>query len=203
MRATLFFASLAAASALAPSAPTAPTLLSRRAWAAGSSAAALMGISRPARAAEPTFEKTPSGLEFMDVRLGDVDPIDDRLGIKVISDSTKVIVDYKIWTGGFDETLIESSAARNRMPLLFTIGTGAVNRAVDEMVRDMRQGGVRRFRIPAKFDATSLLRDELYVQIRLRDIKGPSRGGAICAVPPNGRVGPSILCQPGAAVMLV
>ena len=79
----------------------------------------------------------------------------------------------------------------------------AVNRAVDEMVRDMRQGGVRRFRIPAKFDATSLLRDELYVQIRLRDIKGPSRGGAICAVPPNGRVGPSILCQPGAAVMLV
>lgn len=196
MRVTLFFASLAAASALAPSAPTAPTVLSRRAWATGSSAAALMGISQSAWAVEPMFEKTPSGLEFMDVRLGNYSE-------KVIGDATKVIVDYKIWTGGFDGTLIESSAERNRMPMLFTIGTGAVNRAVDEMVRDMRQGGVRRFRIPAKFDATSLVRDELFVQIRLRDIKGPSKGGAICAVPPNGRVMPSILCQPGAAVMLV
>ena len=81
------------------------------------------------------------------------------------------------------------------MPFLFTVGTGAVNKAIDETVRDMKPGGVRRLVVPAKFDKG--LDEEVYVQLRLRAIKGTSSFN-ICAVPPAGRVSASKLCQEGA-----
>ena len=94
-----------------------------------------------------------------------------------------------------EEPYIETSADRNRMPFLFTVGTGAVNRAIDDAVRGMKPGGTRRLVVPAKFDKG--IDEEVYVQMRLRAIKGTSSFN-ICAVPPNGRVTPSVFCQEGA-----
>ena len=68
-------------------------------------------------------------------------------------------------------------------------------RAIDDAVRGMKPGGTRRLVVPAKFDKG--IDEEVYVQMRLRAIKGTSSFN-ICAVPPNGRVTPSVFCQEGA-----
>ena len=64
----------------------------------------------------------------------------------------QVIVDYQLRRGGFEGEKIEASDDRDRMPFLFTVGTGAVNKALDEGVRGMAPGGVRRVIIPKGFD---------------------------------------------------
>ena len=168
-----------------------PTL-TRRSWgqdlARFAAASALAPrLASPAAAAEPLIKAT-AGYSYYDVKEGVV--TDKDIGAK-----TQVIVDYEIRRGGFDGPAIETSADRNRMPFLFTVGTGAVNRAIDDAVRGMKPGGTRRLVVPAKFDKG--IDEEVYVQMRLRAIKGTSSFN-ICAVPPSGRVTPSVFCQEGA-----
>ena len=104
--------------------------------------------------ASPAMRTSASGIQYVDLRVGNF------TNGREIREETMVILDYRIWKSAFGgdagARLVESSDDRNRMPLLFTVGTGAINRAVDEMVRDMKQGGVRRFVIPPKFGPNRL-----------------------------------------------
>ena len=117
-----------------------------------------------------------------------------RTGLKAIADKTQLVIDYTVFRAD-GTTALESSKDTRRMPFAFTVGTGAVHRAIDEAVRDMKPGDVRRVAVPAGYDKGSQISEAVVVQIRLRNIKGPSELN-ICAVPPI-EVGPSILCQPG------
>ena len=117
---------------------------------------------------------------------------------KVVEDKRQVIIDYTIRTGGFDGEVVETSFEKLRQPLLFTVGTGAVNPALDEMVRTMRPGGTRRVKVPASYNL--IPGKEAYLSVRLRTIKGPSSFN-ICVVPlPTrfGRADKGLLCQEGA-----
>ena len=152
--------------------------------------------------ASPAMRTSASGIQYVDLRVGNF------TNGREIREEMMVILDYRIWKSAFGgdagARLVESSDDRNRMPLLFTVGTGAINRAVGEMVRDMKQGGVRRFVIPPKFGPSSFVREELFVEVRLRNVKGQPVGlRSFCAVPPNGKVEASMLCEPGSAVKTI
>ena len=185
--------SLATTDALAPG----TTALTRRAWAERAAslvaAGASLALAPPdaladgANVAAPTARKLSSGLEYTDLRTGGSTD-------KAIADKTQLVIDYTVFRAD-GTTALESSKDTRRMPFAFTVGTGAVHRAIDEAVRDMKPGDVRRVAVPAGYDKGSQISEAVVVQIRLRNIKGPSELN-ICAVPPI-EVGPSILCQPG------
>ena len=122
-----------------------------------------------------------------------------QFGSSYIAPKVQINVDYAIYKGGFDGTVVESSSDKGRIPLRFTVGTGAVNPAVDEAVRTMIPGEVRRVVVPAKFDLDkSGSKEPLYLQLRLRTIKGPSSFN-VCAAPPvTTKIPASVICEPGA-----
>ena len=147
-----------------------PTL-TRRSWgrprAVRGGVGARARLASPAAAAEPLIKAT-AGYSYYDVKEGVV--TDKDIGAK-----TQVIVDYEIRRGGFDGPAIET-ARPNRMPFLFTVGTGAVNRAIDDAVRGMKPGGTRRLVVPAKFDKG--IDEEDVVQMRAARHQGHVRASA-------------------------
>ena len=67
-----------------------------------------------------------------------------------IARGSQINVDYTLRTKSFDGPVFESSEDEDRkIPLRFTVGTGAVTPAMDEAVATMKRGGVRRVVIPA------------------------------------------------------
>ena len=56
---------------------------------------------------------------------------------------TQLVIDYTVFRAD-GTTALESSKDTRRMPFAFTVGTGAVHKAIDEAVRDMKPGDVRR-----------------------------------------------------------
>ena len=115
-----------------------------------------------------------------------------------IANGVQINCDYSISTGSFDGPVVESSTEPGRLSLRFTVGTGAVNPALDEAVRGMKPGEVRRVIVPAKFNLDkSGSKDPLYLQLRLRTIKASSFN--ICCRPPGKNPPPiSVMCEPGA-----
>jgi FKBP-type peptidyl-prolyl cis-trans isomerase len=104
------------------------------------SAAPLLGLvaagpETPA-GGEGAWQKSPSGLETLDVKAGD--------GVEARSGST-VDVHYTGWLD--DGTEFDSSRGRGK-PLTFRLGAGMVIRGWDEGIAGMRPGGVRKLRIP-------------------------------------------------------
>ena len=92
------------------------------------------GGGPPAVSGEPT--KTASGLQFIDIKVGD--------GASPQTGQT-VVVHYTGWLA--DGTKFDSSVDRGQ-PLSFIIGTGKVIKGWDEGVATMKVGGKRRLIIP-------------------------------------------------------
>ncbi len=182
-----------AASSLSSSPP--PSTTRRTAIAAGVGFLGLGGAGggfRPASAAAAAA--AAGGLqEVEDTVLGNTGDMD-----KFVEDKRQLIIDYNIREEGFEGPIVETSKDPLRQPLLFTVGTGAVNPALDEMVRTMRPGGTRRAKVPASYNL--IPGKDAYLTIRLRAIKGPSSFN-ICVVPlptRKGRADKGLLCQEGA-----
>jgi len=92
------------------------------------------GGGPPAVSGEPT--KTASGLQFIDIKVGD--------GASPQTGQT-VVVHYTGWLA--DGTKFDSSVDRGQ-PFSFIIGTGKVIKGWDEGVATMKVGGERRLIIP-------------------------------------------------------
>merc|ERR1719408_54237 len=113
--------------------------------------------------AEPDYTTTESGLKYYIVKKAVSE------SGSYIADGVQINCDYSISTGSFDGNVIESSTDPGRLSLRFTVGTGAVNPALDEAVRGMKPGEVRRVVVPAKFNLDKSGSNEpLYLQLRLR-----------------------------------
>lgn len=130
------------------------------------------------------FVKSAIAATFQDVVVGE-----DFFQGRPYKDKTAVIVGYEVRTGSHDGPLVESSNDKKKMPILFTLGTGAVVPAADDVIRTMRPGGIRRFEFDK--DGTTY-----YVTMRLRAVKGFSNFN-VCTAAPQQRQ-PPLLCEPGA-----
>ena len=85
-----------------------------------------------------TMQKSESGLEWQDIKVGD--------GESPTSGKT-VVVHYTGWLT--DGKKFDSSKDRNE-PFSFSIGVGQVIKGWDEGVMSMKKGGIRKLFIPAK-----------------------------------------------------
>ena len=181
-----------AASSLSSSPP--PSTTRRTAIAAGVGFLGLGGAGGGFRPASAAAAAAAGGLqEVEDTVLGNTGDMDE-----FVEDKRQLIIDYNIREEGFEGPIVETSKDPLRQPLLFTVGTGAVNPALDEMVRTMRPGGTRRAKVPASYNL--IPGKDAYLTIRLRAIKGPSSFN-ICVVPlptRKGRADKGLLCQEGA-----
>ena len=162
---TLLALTTFAAAALRPSAS--PLQLSRRAAAAMAGLGPMLLPSRGARALEETvrmpglngpgksktffsdFELSATGLQFKDYKLGA--GAAPKLGDKVSLEWTGVTVGYQ---GRYFETRNKPKGGAFaddgflQEPLAFTVGDGMVIPAIDEAVRGMASGGIRRIIVP-------------------------------------------------------
>lgn len=85
---------------------------------------------------------------------------------KTRSDLERVSIAWTVWRGGFDKEVIESGSGS------FAIGDHAANDAVDELVRTMGDGSVRRATIPASFNFDDSPSRPTYLEL---EILGPRR----------------------------
>ena len=117
-----------AASSLSPSPP--PSTTRRTAIAAGVGFLGLGGAGGGFRPASAAAAAAAGGLqEVEDTVLGNTGDMD-----KFVEDKRQLIIDYNIREEGFEGPIVETSKDPLRQPLLFTVGTGAVNPALDEMI---------------------------------------------------------------------
>ncbi|KAH8051244.1 peptidyl-prolyl cis-trans isomerase [Aureococcus anophagefferens] len=124
---------------------------SRRALLAGAAAAAT--LAQLPRAAVAESKKSADGLEWTDVKVGDV------VG-KVAAAGDTVTIDYVAWLGGFDGR----EFSRFEKPIKVTLGEGKIVKGLEAALSDgMRPGGVAAGTIVPP-GAT------LYFEVRLRTI---------------------------------
>jgi len=136
-------------------------------------------IAQPAWPADSKYEKvrytrTASGLLYFDKPRGSgfddrpcragcletlwaydpADPVDDPSAPVLNGVGKEVIIDYRVRRGGpaFDGDPVALSDGQNGGSILFVVGDGTVNAAVDELVRTLPPKRVRRAVVPAAFD---------------------------------------------------
>ena len=123
--------------ALATTAAALRPVTRRNLGPAGLGLATGLASRQPAVAAE--FQKTGSGLQYLDLKEG--------TGATPEPGQT-VQVHYNGWLDGFDSPKkFDSSYDRNR-PVSFAVGTGKVIKGWDEALLTMKVGGKRRVIIP-------------------------------------------------------
>mmetsp|Transcript_22336 Transcript_22336/g.68945 ORF Transcript_22336/g.68945 Transcript_22336/m.68945 type:complete len:165 (+) Transcript_22336:154-648(+) len=108
---------------------------------AGQAGAAALGIgARQLSANAADFSKTPSGLQYLDLKVGD--------GAEPLPGQT-IKVHYNGWLDDFGDAgrKFDSSLDRGK-PLAFAVGTGRVIKGWDEALLTMKVGGKRRVIIP-------------------------------------------------------
>jgi FKBP-type peptidyl-prolyl cis-trans isomerase len=138
---------LAAAGALSAAAAGAPGATANPAATANANAAASATAAQEGRPMEPAKDKdaaakenkevvTPSGLKYVDLKIG---------GEAEARSGAVVEVHYTGWL--LDGTKFDSSRDRNR-PFRFKLGAGQVIKGWDEGVAGMRVGGKRKLIIP-------------------------------------------------------
>ena len=120
------------------------------------------------------YKQTPSGLLYFDAPRGSgFDEVPCRRGClqrtwavdpsvttwpegsgPILNDVGKTVkIDYRVRRGFFDdEPVALSDGPANGGSVLFTVGDGTVNAAVDELVRSLLPKTIRRAVVPASFD---------------------------------------------------
>lgn len=97
------------------------------------------------------FERTSSGLQFKDFKMGDSASASPRPGDKVLVDWTGVTIGYQ---GRFFQTRNKPKGGAFADDgfsvdyLTFNVGDGTVIPGIDEAVRSMKPGGIRRLIVP-------------------------------------------------------
>jgi len=97
------------------------------------------------------FERTASGLQYKEFKPGDADGASPKAGDKVLVDWTGVTVGYQ---GRYFQTRNKPKGGAfagdgfDIEYLAFTVGDGTVIPAIDEAVRAMKPGGIRRLIVP-------------------------------------------------------
>ena len=136
-------------------------------------------LTVPAKMDEPMeyrmkYTQTPSGLLYFDAPRGsgfddvpcrrgclrrtwDVDPSVTAWPAPsgpILNDVGKTVkIDYRVRRGFFDEEPVAlSDGPNNGGSVIFTVGDGTVNAAVDELVRSLPPKTIRRAVVPAAFD---------------------------------------------------
>ena len=158
----------------------------------------------PALAATTRYTRSASGLLYFDVPRGrgfdDVpclnsclketwalnpEAVDPETAAIVHEVGSQVIVNYRVRRGFFNGEIASlSDGPSNGGDVLFTVGDGTMNTAVDELVRTLPQGQIRRAVIPAEYDLDRGTRAEyprpeppgttyLELSIRPRSASGP------------------------------
>lgn len=110
--------------------------LRRRAVLAG--ALGFAAQPKAAGAAQPKLYGSRSGILYYDVSGATSAPAPRREG-------ERVTIAFTVWRNGFAGNVLEAGSGS------FTIGDNSANDAVDELVRDMGAGSVRRATVPASF----------------------------------------------------
>ena len=86
------------------------------------------------------YQKLPSGVVYADIKAGKGDQADvgNRVNIQwVLRKSNGYFVD--------------SSSVQGDVPFIFTVGDGTAIEGVDQAIRGMRAGGIRRMLIPIRY----------------------------------------------------
>ena len=83
-----------------------------------------------------------------------------------------------MWRGGFDKDVIEKGSGS------FAVGDNSANDAVDELVRTMADGTVRRATIPASFNFDADPARPTYLELRA-EAPTPTRKRRDCLVAEN------------------
>jgi hypothetical protein len=101
--------------------------------------AALSESDETAPVPREAYKKLESGVIYADLRLGQ--PNDQAVG-----QGSKVNLQWVLRkSNGY---FVDSSATHDSVPFIFTVGDGTAIRGLDEAVRGMREGGVRRILMP-------------------------------------------------------
>lgn len=157
-----------------------------------------------ALAAQIRYTRSASGLLYFDVPRGrgfddvpclnsclkdtwtlDPEAVDPESAAVKNEVGSQVIVNYRVRRGFFNGEIASlSDSAQGGGSVLFTVGDGTMNAAVDELVRTLPQGQIRRAVIPAEYDLDRGTRAEyprpeppgttyLELSIRPRSASGP------------------------------
>lgn len=158
----------------------------------------------PALAAPTRYTRSASGLLYFDAPRGrgfddvpclrsclkdtwalDPEAVDPETAAVVHEVGSQVIVNYRVRRGFFDGEIASlSDGPANGGSVLFTVGDGTMNAAVDELVRTLSQGQIRRAVVPAEYDLDRGTRAEyprpeppgttyLELAVRPRSASGP------------------------------
>lgn len=130
-------AAKAAATAEAPKPAEAPAPAPAAEQPAPEAAAPAPEAEKPANPEEPAMQKTESGLQYQEIKVGDG---------AVPQAGQTVIVHYTGWLT--DGKKFDSSVDRGQ-PFKFTLGRGQVIRGWDEGLSTMKVGGKRKLTIPS------------------------------------------------------
>jgi FKBP-type peptidyl-prolyl cis-trans isomerase len=100
--------------------------------------AALADMHDQAPVPKEAYKKLESGVVYADLRLGS--------GELVVKEGSRVNLQWVLRkSNGY---FVDSSEVQNSVPFIFTVGDGAAIKGLDEAVRGMKLGGVRRILIP-------------------------------------------------------
>lgn len=100
--------------------------------------AALADMDDQAPVPKEAYKKLESGVVYADLRLGS--------GELVVKEGSRVNLQWVLRkSNGY---FVDSSEVQNSVPFIFTVGDGAAIKGLDEAVRGMKLGGVRRILIP-------------------------------------------------------
>ena len=87
------------------------------------------------------YQKLPSGVVYADIKAGK--------GPEQVDVGSRVNIQWVLRkSNGY---FVDSSAVQGDVPFIFTVGDGSAIQGVDQAIRGMRTGGVRRMLIPLEF----------------------------------------------------
>ncbi len=113
--------------------------------------AALADMDSNAAVPREAYKKLTSGIIYADLREGN--------GDTVVNEGSKVNLQWVLRkSNGY---FVDSSAVQNDVPFIFTVGDKTAIAGVDEGVRGMKAGGVRRLLIPPSLAYVQGLEDGL------------------------------------------
>jgi len=110
--------------------------------------AALADMDDQAPVPSEAYQKLPSGVIYADLRKGNGEPV---------AQGSRVNLQWVLRkSNGY---FVDSSAVSDSVPFIFSVGNGTAIQGLDEGVRGMQAGGVRRILIPPRLAYTTGVED--------------------------------------------